>query len=618
MLWLVACDDDDTVPLHFDGPIAAAILPEGEGGPFETPAGFVANSRSGSIVPLDLKEERLLNDDPQGSFLRASALPTGRDRMLIDVGVHAADGLVTLWAADAAYEQVLRVPYVVSVDEDGPVEAVPTATEPVFVDADGSGDAPSLSGLTVRPGFSATEDWSVEYDGAAWWVRGTRSGVMIKQPEPGTEYQSDNGELSFTLDGSATVGDRFDFTVDSGVREWDFGGMPTRLVVRDGRVYSLILSDPPRLAVQDADDGGWLGAVELPAGSEPWSLAFADDGRAWIGDAQQALVYALTLGEDLDAEVPEAITVAGPVQDLAWQAGEGADGAWFERLFVAVAGTGRIDLLDLETGTWVDPNPITAEVEGIDLGSPIEAIAPSVGSVWLLQETEWGAFPRVPTLVVTTQDGYTTQLDASTGCYVVDERGPHGPYTDDYYDETYYWASLDDKGADSDTELYIDWVSEYWGEQVVTSECGGVTRSEEWTLTYDASIAAWRVEGSASGEQTALAHEDQRYLSDTGAISFLLLSGTAPSTDGDSFSFLTDRGLASVLGTDRDDSGDIGTGDHVWEFPARPAPFSYVTGPEGGGWDEVDRREFALIPALNSDLVGKLQADKGKATFDWE
>ncbi|MFN7143296.1 MAG: hypothetical protein ACK4YP_05935, partial [Myxococcota bacterium] len=209
LLGAAACTDDaiDQVPIHFDGPVAAAVLPA-DAGPWRVPTGFVADARDGAIVPLDLKMGRLLTDDPTASFLRAGAIPTGHERLLADVAVVASEtGAVTLWAIDHAFERLLQVPYVTSVDADGfPVDVQPTATDPVFVDADGSGDAPTLTDVTVRAGFTTTEDWYVEYDGDRWWVKGSRSGVQNKVPVSGEAWASDDGELAFVLEGDATAG----------------------------------------------------------------------------------------------------------------------------------------------------------------------------------------------------------------------------------------------------------------------------------------------------------------------------------------------------------------------------------------------------------------------------
>lgn len=623
LLLLVACTDDSLVPLHFDGPIAAAWLPEDGAGPFDTPVGFVANQRNGTIVPLDLKEEHLLSDDREASFFRAAAIPTGRRRTLVDVAAYADEGTesITLWAADAGFQKLLQVPYVSGVDADGaPVDVEPTATDPTFYDEDASGDVPTLSSVAVRAGFTTTESWSIEYDGAVWWVKGDRSGTMTHHPSSGEDFQTDNGELEFTLQGTATAGDRFELSTDSGLVEWDFDGMPVSVDIDQGRVYSLVLSSPPRVFVQEPETGEYLGAVDLPADAEPWRAAFDDHGRMWVTDANAAVLYDLRFDLDPDPTTVEVDTlpIAAPATDVAWQAGEGADGVAFEHLFVAPAGLQRVDVYDLDAAAWLDPNPITSDIAGVPLGTTVTGLAPSVDSVWLQQETNWGALPRVPTIGVSTADGYLLQLDASTGCYVVDAQGPHGPYTSSDYDASYPWASLDDHGEQSDTSLYVDYFSLTYGDQVVTSQCGGVTRTEDWTLTYESAHDGWRVEGSVSGVQSTYAQENVRYVSDTGAISFLLVSGALPSTDGDQFTFATERGLASVLGVDTNDDGEIASGDIAFEFPARATGFDYRTGPEGGGWDEVDRREFMLLPVENSDLVAKVNLDKAKANTDWQ
>ena len=68
-----------------------AVLRPEEGGPFYEPIGFVTNSRSGLIHPLDLKHGWLLADDPLSPFLWGASLPTGADRILGDVVAWAQD-----------------------------------------------------------------------------------------------------------------------------------------------------------------------------------------------------------------------------------------------------------------------------------------------------------------------------------------------------------------------------------------------------------------------------------------------------------------------------------------------------------------------------------------------
>ncbi len=612
--FLLGCTDLPIVPLHFDGPVAAAVLPPGVGGPFEVPVGFVANSRNGTIVPLDLKQGRLLTDDATASFLRTAALSTGRRRILQDVAIWAEDGTVTVWAADLGFGELLRVPYIIAIGDDGvPVEVSAAASAATFVDADESGDDAVLKGLDVRDGFTTTEDWYIEYDGARWWARGSRSGTQVNEPIPGEAYQSDHLEVLFELSGTATLGDRFEFRTDTGIDAFTLGGLPSALLTHDGRLYVTVLaaddgSSPARVFVLDARSGGYIGTVDLPDGVQPWRLAAGEDGRVFIADSRQAFVWVARFDQSFEpASVPlESIATAAPVIDVAVQDG---------RLWVAPTGLQRVDVYDIASGAWFDPNPVTAEVEGIDLGSPVAGLAASIDTVYLLRETTWGARPRVPTVAVSTQDGFVFELDATTGCAVVTARGPHGPNASIDSGDAATYAALDDHGPTSNSVLAAD---DATGEQIQTSACGGVARSETWLVTYDSALLSWSVEGTVSGVQLARAQDDVRYLSDDGAVSFIVQSGPLPPTDGDSFSFAVDRGILTLVGTDANGDGTVGTGDRSWEFPGRPTAFNFTVGPSGGGWDKVDRREFVMLPATNSDLVARIHLDSAQALVDWQ
>ncbi len=605
--------EDGAVPFHFDGPVAAAVLPM-DAGPWAVPTGYVANGRNGTIIPLDLKMGRLLTDDPMASFLRSSALPTGHSRLLADVAVVAgADASVTVWAIDNAFTQLLRVPYVYSVDADGfPVEVAATATDPVFIETDASGDSAALSGLLVRTGFTTTESWSIEYDGTTWWAKGARSGTMLKHPTPGEAWRSDNGEIEFTLTGTATVGDRFEFTTDTGVVELDPGGRPTAILAHEGRIYASVTSTPGQIVVYDGVSGERVGAVELPEGAQPSRLSGAPDGRLFVADGALANVWLLRFDQGLDPAIVavESIPTAGPVVDVAWQGGFDREDRAFENLFVATLGALRVDVWNLTAGAWLDPNPATPEVDGVFLGSPVSGLGASVGDVELLDETNWGARPSVPTVAVSTGDGFVYQLEGSTGCGVLDTRGPHGPnYA---YDGASLYATLDDQGAASDATL---WVDDDTGEQIVPSDCGGVTRTETWTIAYDSATLSWEVEGTLSGVQANRAYADERYLSDTGALSFFVAPGALPPTDGDRFVIAIESGLLVFGGSDEDEDG---TPEIPWNFPGRPVGFEAVGGPSGGGWDPVDVRQYMVQPIVGSDFAVRLELSSGQTDVSWK
>ncbi len=610
-LWLLmACEDLTEIPLHFDGPVAAAVLPE-HSTPFYDPVGAVANSRSGRILWLNLKEARFLTDDPMASFLPSRGAATGRARILQDLAVDTDGTTVTAWTIDASTATVLRVPYITGWDDSGPIEVEPTVTDPVFVDADGSGDSLKVTDVRVRSGYTTTEDWVLSYDGQRWWTEGTRSGLQEGEPKAGQMYRTDDGELELTLSGSATAGDRVELSTDSLLTEISFDGRPMAILAAGGRLWVSVAGEVGTVAVLDLSTGSLLGSVSLPSGAVPGRLAAATDGRIFVADGALSAVHVLRfdLEPELAAVAVESLATAGPIVDLAWVAGEAEDDSLFEHLFVAPLGAGRADIWNFATASWLDPNPITPEVEGVPLGAPVSGMAASIGTVWLQQPDENGARPRIPVVSIATQDGLLHSLEASTGCEVQDYEGPVGPTP--YTDTSDEVIILDDQGESSSVTFWMDTDT---GKQIVTSTCGGVTRTEDWTVTYDTATLSWEVEGTISGVQANRAREDERYISDTGAISFLLASGPLPPTAGDRFEFSTYDGLATILGTDEDEDGQV---ERPWEFPARPAAFQYSSGPTGGGWDPLNRREFMLLPVQNSDITVRVHLDDASGNVFW-
>jgi hypothetical protein len=618
ILFLLGCSEEFGIPLHFEGPVAAAWLPESDDHPFKTPIGFVSNSRSGTIVPLNLKEGRLLSDDMSTSFLRASLLAMGRTRQLGDLSAFASEDRIQLWTLDVYRGELLSVPYITGVDKsDAPVEVEPTATDPTFFDEDNSGDSPTLKALKLRAGFTTTETWSIEFDGERWWAKGSLSGTQEREPTSGSTYVSDHGEVEFSLQGEATTGDRFEFSTDTGVQVYTLAGRPTALHGDGDLLYVSVESDTPLVGVMDPLSGEWLGSVALPTGAHPWRMAAGPDGSVLVGDARSAVFYVLRFATpgDVSGATVESVVTAAPVIDLAWQSGALADGSTFSRVFVAPVGLQRVDLYDLDAGAWVDVNPADSEVAGFQLGSPVSGLAASIGTVRMQQVTDWGAYPEVPAIVVSTQDGFTLMLDATTGCGVPTEIGPHGPNLASVSDG-YTWAYLDDVGPTSDAVIAADAAT---GEQVTLSQCAGVARSESWSVTYDSAAVGWRVEGTLSGVQEGWAFDGQRYVSDNGAISFLVNAFSPPPTDGDSFSFYIDRGLLGWYFTDDNQDGGLTAGGEAsWQAPARPMTFSYLAGPTGGKWDQVDVKEMAVLPVQNSDEASRLYLDSGKAEINWE
>src|SRR5690606_20061792 len=164
LLVLAGCEEDEPYEGAFDMPTGLSVLTP-DHGPFEQPVGFVANGVGGQIVPLDLKYGRFLTDDPTASFLRTNFLATGGARVLTDVAAWApSETEVTLFAADRAFSTLLRVPYVIGLDEQGfPLEGFFVGEEAHFdpfvadVRAEVSGDATLADDIELKNGYSATE-----------------------------------------------------------------------------------------------------------------------------------------------------------------------------------------------------------------------------------------------------------------------------------------------------------------------------------------------------------------------------------------------------------------------------------------------------------------------------
>ncbi len=609
-LALLACAQTSVVPLHFDGPIAAATL-AAEDGPFREPTGYVANLRSGTVVPLDLKHGRLLTDDSLASFVRASPVAFGTGRLLSDVGVVGDGAQVVLWAVDNAHGVAVRAPYITGVDEDGvPTEQVPDVEAPVFAfgtEANGL----TLRQLAAHAGHATTETWTFAWNGQAWSAAGSRAARQSAGPLLGVPWKSAGGELSFVLEGTPRPGETFTVETRSGLTEHAVGTRAMGLAVHEGSVY--VSGADGRVAIFDGVTGETRGEVLLPAGAQPGRMSVAPDGRLFVADGNLPVVW--TLRFDLERDPTrvsvERIDTSGPVVDVAWQGGLDASDAAFDHLFVAVLGTQRVDVWDNAAASWFDPNPMTTVVEGIDLGSPITGLSASLGPVKLARMDAWGAIPRVPTVLAAAGDGKVYHLEGATGCAVTDIQGPHASLASDGSAT----VALQDLGATSDAELVID---EDSGLAIVPSPCGGVTRSESWTVIYDSAKLAWVVEGTRSGVQARMARSGERYVSDSGAVSFLVVEGALPPTDGDRFAFTMDAGLQVFRCSDNDANSACTSSDTNWDLPGRPAAFETYNGTTGGGWDEVDRRQYMMLPVVNTDIVARLRLDAGDADVKWQ
>ena len=144
--------------------------------------------------------------------------------------------------------------------------------------------------------------------------------------------------------------------------------------------------------------------------------------------------------------------------------------------------------------------------------------------------------------------------------------------------------------------------------------CGGVARSEIWTLVYDGVEGNYVVEGTVSGEQIGRAYEDERYVSDHGEFSLVILSGAAPTTDGDTFTLQVDDGVLRINQVLRPG----GLSSDALEQPAAPLVFDFDAGPQGGGWDEDRTQVHILLPVTNSDFVMRIKAEAWQTQVIWD
>lgn len=605
-LALTGCDDDEAGLPWFDGPVGAAVLDPSDGGPFDEPVGFVSNSRSGTIVPIDVKHVSLLSDIPGAPFAFPRQIATGDERQLDQIAVWASpDDAVTLFAADQRFSVLVEAPYLVGSDPF-PERYEATSTDPVFEDTDSSGDSATISDVELRAGYTTTEDWRIEYNGDGWYAFGSRSGEQSARPVAGEPYCSDRRELCFTLSGQATSGDRFTLSTDAGVVEHDLGGQILGLARVPGRDLLIAAvwdgaAGEGHLSFFDPAQGVELGRLAAGAGAMPWRFSFDDTGdTVFIGDARSPVVTVLTLDDaDPSASAIRQIETAAPVAALAWS---GSDLG--PRLFVGLAELDRVDVYDLAADAWVDVNPLDEEVEGVYVRSPIVGMAATSAPVRLQVESAWGARVEAPAVTLTTSGGEVRMIDANTGCFATESYGPVLAVP-----SSGKTISFNDVGASSDPAFLLD-TATGWG--VAVNPCGGVAVNEAWSLIYDGVTGTWAVEGTRSDLQELPAYTDQRYVSDRGEVSFTVLEGELPPTAGDAFSFQVDDAVLRI-----DALPDSSGSSQSLRQPAVPVLFSARSGPTGGGWDALDLRTYAIVPLTNMDAVMRLRLNTWDVDVVW-
>jgi hypothetical protein len=604
LLGLMACNDTVALEGAFDGPDASAVLHPETGGPFYEPVAFVANSRNGRIVPLDLKHGWVLADDPAAPFLNAQQIPTGSERILGPLQVWAPDAeTVVLFAADAHNQRLLEIDYVQGLNEDGH----PITARPVLVGEVLSSGAAVLEELHLRQGRAATEDWVLRFEGSSWVVTGSRSGEQLGRARPLEPYATDDEALEFIVSGPAAEGDTITLSVDSGVDELDLGGFVEALYMLPDQSALLasvtsLEEGTARLVAVDPLSGA-VAEIPLPAGARPWRMAGdPSSSLVYVADSRSPAVYELIWNGDAPGASPvRTLVTDGAVVDLAWQ----GDADW-ENLFVATAAQNRVDVYDLVQDAWLDVNPLTPELDGIDTQTPVTGLGAAVDPVYLQLAGAYGTPGYEKVLAISTLEGVVRLAQGRTGCLVSDEYGP--------------WAELDDVSPfldAGDTSNPSFEAGGATGRAVQVNPCGGTAVNETWSLVFDGAAGAWQVTGSIVGVQEAPAYENVRYISDGGEISFLLRSGTLPSTSGDTFTVHVYDGIAEITGDTNEDG--LTTGDETrMELPARPVPFSYLAGPEGESWEPVNRKVGVLWPQTNSDSVLRVNFEGAQVDAVWD
>ncbi len=597
---LLACQDDEPVtldPEHFDGPSGVAVLDPRDGGPYAKVVGFVSSSRSGRVHAFDAELGWLLSDHSASPFLPAEGIGLGARRQLGDLAVIAGDDTVDLFVADAFTATLVEAPYITGVNAGGEPQGVqPVFVAQAFTDTDGSGDSASLDGVHLQPS-AASETWTLVLVDGEWQVEGSRSGPQAEPAVPLLPYSTDDGAVAFTVFGTATDGDELAFSVDGGVFEHDLGGTIQALHHLHGAglllasVYDLT-TELGALEVFDLDTRTRVGAVALPAGAVPYRMATdASESRLFVTDTRADVIYDLALaGIDPTAWTVDELATPGPVADLAWQ-GDGT----YEHLFVGLSALNRLDVYDLNALEWLDVNAVTPGVDGVQLDSPIVGMTPSVGPLLLPHTTAWGGVTEDRVVGVATFAGDLWVAEGATGCLARDATGPYSLAT----------GSLS-KDAGATSNAFMD-DSGATGRPIQVNPCGGVVRSEQWLVTYVESAGHWLVEGALSGPQEAVAYEDERYVSDTGAVSFLIRSGTLASSDGDQFDFETVEGLVVA---DGDVTGD-GVRDIALELPGRPVAYELPDPDAETGWEAQLLDQQVAWPIINSDTLLKVDLATG-------
>ena len=587
-----SCGDGTRFFDQFDGPVDVAYLPPGTF--FEVPVAFVSNFRSGRVGKLDLKRTDVLVEDGAAPWLPGPDIAFGREHSLGELVLAVGPDTVDVWVADDFEGQLLRAPYITGLDADAnPVWSRPALDEPRFYAADGTSveaGTTELRGLRLQEGRATSERWTFTWTGSQYEALGTASGLQTNRVVPGTPFHTDNVEISFTLalgGSEPELESWFEIDVESGIDSADAGGLVTDMVAApDGDwIFVSVIPDtgPGFVSTWDAQAFVELDRLELAPGSAPERLALGrDDGVLWVADS--AVLPSGGRVFRIDYMLGDLQTLAAtelPVPEPAFEVAEGRDPD-VPLLFVSAAYSDAVWALDPLTAEVRDTNPVTPEADPTHVRNIISGMAASMRPVETVELDEDGTREERYGIFVTTFGGELYFIDAGTGCQVFGT--PARAYAD--FSAPNAASSLfSDVGYESSPQLLFD----AGGESLVsTHPCGGVTRTEIWTLTFSESQQSYRVEGSQTGEQLGRLYEGERYLSDRGEISLLILPGTLPTTDGDEWRFSVNDGVTPI---------------QLQELPGDPMIYTELYDDRTGDWFHVREREVAVIPHTANDIV---------------
>ncbi|MFK7929320.1 MAG: hypothetical protein AB8H79_14090 [Myxococcota bacterium] len=602
LLLAAGCRNELEYEGAFTVPSAGAITEPGAQTPFSEAIAYVSNRIGGQIRPLAAESGRFLSDDPTASFLRGSPLSTGRARVLTSVAVYAPNAdVLTVFAADQRFGQLLQVPHITSTDAGRPVESTVEASD---MRTTGAG---TVTDLDLHDGFVSTETWTFTFDGEVWKGDGSRSGKLDAGATPAEPYTPIGQPFTITFGGSPEAGATVSFDTMSGLVEHDLGAVPVKLAMApdQGVLAIATVNDTGTdggVIWWDPESGTIAGEVELPEGAMPVAMTW-EGSRLWIADGVSNTLWWV----EQDQTTPTAI-------ELPVRAAHLASAPAVERLYLA--SDDDIWAVDANTGAVVDLNPFVDGVQGFPLHSPIRGLAQMSGEIQQGDDDDDGVRRTTPGLAISLYRGTVVFFDEELGCLFQDGLGPRTRAVSAQSGTVRGDHTIDFDGAAGGPELVQNASNENF---VSVNNCAGIAQEEGWRLTFDQGQQGWTVEGTLSGVQQNLAYEDRRYVTDGGEIGFLIRSGVSPARDGWNLTFSIEDG---VLGLTGDQDGDVLVDPNASEvgfsLPGTPLPVELYLTSDDAGWRNTTGTPAIIIPLEGANAVARGRPDLGLVDALWE